>query len=381
MNDFLGKLRRFVGRSLFVINLLTALWLLLCLAAAYISPLRFPSLGIFSLSTPFAVAANAVYLFVWLLSRRKLRILLPLLTLLACYKVVVPVFGWNLLARQDWKKGEQRLKVMTWNVHGLGIYDRPRDPDAPEKIFELVQEQQPDIACLIEFYANREDALRPYAAKWKRELGYREYRFVYDNSVGWKIYIGIALFSRYPVHNMKEIWLSHNVNMMQADVDVAPGRTYRLFLYHLQSFMLGDADKTYLEEMKRRNGKVQDKLGHSKSFLGKFSRAYYLRALQADSVSRVIRSSPYPVIVCGDMNDVPGSYAYTALKGGLGDAFVRKGRGFGRTYNLISPTLRIDYIFYDPETFRPLAVSSPKTTLSDHNPVIANFEIRSRHQR
>ena len=82
------------------------------------------------------------------------------------------------------------------------------------------------------------------------------------------------------------------------------------------------------------------------------------------------------MILCGDFNDLPGSYTYNTMKRGLKDAFAEKGRGLGRTYNLFSPTLRIDYIFYDPKMLDIIGFRSPKTRLSDHNPVIANFEIR-----
>ena len=99
------------------------------------------------------------------------------------------------------------------------------------------------------------------------------------------------------------------------------------------------------------------------------------RASEADKAAAIIAKSPHPVLICGDFNDLPGSYTYTQFRGDLKDAFVEKGWGFGRTYNLISPTLRIDYIFYDPAVLRIKSYSSPRTELSDHNPVIVNFEI------
>ena len=37
-----------------------------------------------------------------------------------------------------------------------------------------------------------------------------------------------------------------------------------------------------------------------------------------------IDQSPYPVIVCGDLNDVPNSYAYNHIGRGLRNAFVEK---------------------------------------------------------
>jgi endonuclease/exonuclease/phosphatase (EEP) superfamily protein YafD len=64
------------------------------------------------------------------------------------------------------------------------------------------------------------------------------------------------------------------------------------------------------------------------------------------------------------------------MKGKLCDAFAQKGFGLGKTYNLLSPTLRIDYIFYDDSLFEIAGFHSPHTKLSDHNPVIATFRVR-----
>src|SRR5690606_38970774 len=114
----------------------------------------------------------------------------------------------------------------------------------------------------------------------------------------------------------------------------------------------------------------------SRSYLRRCGEAYVKRAIQADSAARIIAKSPYPVLLCGDFNDLPGSYTYQTMRGNLKDAFAARGRGLGRTYNLFSPTLRIDYVFYDPALLRIIGFQSLATTLSDHNPVIANFEIK-----
>jgi endonuclease/exonuclease/phosphatase (EEP) superfamily protein YafD len=81
--------------------------------------------------------------------------------------------------------------------------------------------------------------------------------------------------------------------------------------------------------------------------------------------------------VCGDFNDLPFSYTYSQIKGPLTDAFVKKGRGFGRTYNQIIPTLRIDHILYDDSALHLKAFKTVYSPLSDHSPVFANFEIKS----
>ena len=50
--------------------------------------------------------------------------------------------------------------------------------------------------------------------------------------------------------------------------------------------------------------------------------------------------SPYPIIVCGDFNDVPVSYAYETIGAGLQNAFVEKGSEFHEHSARISPTLQ-----------------------------------------
>ena len=83
--------------------------------------------------------------------------------------------------------------------------------------------------------------------------------------------------------------------------------------------------------------------------------------------------SPYPIIVCGDFNDVPVSYAYETIGAGLQNAFVQKGSGISRTFSSISPTLRIDNIFAD-KRFTVTQFTRVKKLLSDHFPIVADMK-------
>ncbi len=371
-----SRFRRLVRGSVFLAALVAAAWLMGCLSAAMVSPAQARYLALFSLTTPFAVVANAAFLFYFLLSRRKLRALLPAAALTAAYPVAAPVFGWHFVAKPDVAPGPDRLKVLTWNVHGLGIYDRPVDTSVPRRMLEYIRTEAPDIVCLVEFYTDYSNALTPHGQRFQREGGFREYRFIWDNTLGTKIYVGIALFSKYPVRAVKSVELAWNIQLLQADVEGPGGKAFRVFFVHLQSFMLADADKAYIAEVKRRRGDVGGKVARSKTFAGKFARAFYLRAFQAETVARLVQESPYPVIICGDLNDVPGSYAYTTVRGSLKDAFVGGGHGLGRTYNQILPTLRIDNIFYDGDVLKLTGFKTDAMPLSDHNPVVATFEVR-----
>lgn len=91
-------------------------------------------------------------------------------------------------------------------------------------------------------------------------------------------------------------------------------------------------------------------------------------------MSEEIDKSPYPVIVCGDFNDVPNSYAYCKIGDRLQNAFVEKGSGIGRTFSNISPTLRIDNIFTD-KIFTISQFTRVRNNLSDHFPIIADVSL------
>ena len=90
--------------------------------------------------------------------------------------------------------------------------------------------------------------------------------------------------------------------------------------------------------------------------------------------------SPYPIILCGDFNDVPVSYAYETIGAGMKNAFVKKGYGISRTFSNISPTLRIDNIFVD-QMFSISQFTRVKKLLSDHFPIIADVRFDSNHAK
>ena len=276
--------------------------------------------------------------------------------------------------------GDNRLKMMSWNVHGMGIFERPANHTTDDRIIEMIKTEAPDILCLSEFYTLHNNALKPYSTLLMKACGYKEFRFSYDNTLGTKIYLGTAVFSRFPISNFSTHALHKrrdgqvDVQMLQYDVQLPDSQMLRVFFTHLQSFLLSDGEKTYIEEVRDRDTDLI--VAKSRPYIRRFGEAYVKRAIQADTAAAIIARSPYPVMLCGDFNDLPGSYTYGKLQGSLCDAFSEHGSGLGRTYNRFSPTLRIDYVFYDPHFLHIIGYHSPATSLSDHNPVIANFELK-----
>ena len=128
-------------------------------------------------------------------------------------------------------------------------------------------------------------------------------------------------------------------------IDVLSGNdTIRVFNIHLQSLKFTQENLNYLDNSILSS---DSNITESKSILSKIKTGFIKRSIQANFIKDEINHSPYPVIVCGDFNDVPNSYAYETIGAGLQNAFVEKGTGIARTFSTISPTLRIDNIFTD----------------------------------
>jgi endonuclease/exonuclease/phosphatase family metal-dependent hydrolase len=96
---------------------------------------------------------------------------------------------------------------------------------------------------------------------------------------------------------------------------------------------------------------------------------------QIQIVKEQIKNSPYPIIICGDLNEIPISYVYNQLTESLNDAFLEKGNGLGVTHSSNYPFMRIDYVF----TSNDLVVKGfnlIEKELSDHYPIVAEISFK-----
>jgi endonuclease/exonuclease/phosphatase family metal-dependent hydrolase len=143
----------------------------------------------------------------------------------------------------------------------------------------------------------------------------------------------------------------------------------------LQTLRFSKSNLKYIEEptIEDENTAIKE----SKNIIGKFKRGFLKRQVQADRIRAEIEESPYPVIVTGDFNDVPNSYAYYTIGKEMNNAFVEKGSGLGRTFSRISPVLRIDNIFTDKK-MDVLQFQRFNKKLSDHFPIVADVQMRKK---
>ena len=94
--------------------------------------------------------------------------------------------------------------------------------------------------------------------------------------------------------------------------DVLIGQdTVRIFNIHLQSYHI---DPNQYDIIESPGISEKGDVRQVKEMARKFQIAVQKRAVQARLIHDIIKESPYHVIVCGDLNDSPISYAYQKVR-------------------------------------------------------------------
>lgn len=330
-------------------------------------------LDFFGLFFPLLLGILLVAGLLWIRKDRRWS-LACLLVLLCGWRSFGVTFGFPTTRPNN--SGNGSLRVITYNVRSfrpIGIewqYSRSAYSD-------LLDTFGADIVCMQEFETRdpKDSTFYNNILYFRRHLKTPYFYFAIDttyySSQAW-FYDGIILFSRLPLIDTGRLALGGGrLNLIYADI--LKGRdTIRILSTHLQSFRLDSRD---YEDLQRLAGISDPGPGATGNLLRKLALGFSLREKQARVVRRAVRSSPYPVILCGDFNTVPNSMAYFTVRGPLRDCFLGQQFGLGRTFYRLSPTLRIDYILADPR-FRIRSFRVDPVLVSDHYPVMADLSLK-----
>lgn len=271
------------------------------------------------------------------------------------------------------------FKLMSWNVRLFDVYNWSNSEKTKSKIFDLLDEQSPDIICFQEFYYDgKKRAEDRFITKDKiKEILKTPYvHEVYTDTARKRHYFGTALFSKYPiVYEGKIKFESAPSNVCQyTDIQMPNQDTIRIYNVHLASIRLTYSDYQFLDNIDNETDTIDLEEG-SKSIFSRMKKAYLARATQVELIKEHISRSPHPVILCGDFNDPSFSYTYKTLTEHLSDAFIQSGFFLGPTYANYIPVFRIDYVLYD-HYFCPSSFETIYKKYSDHYPVTTQFTIK-----
>lgn len=367
------SIRSVTKKLLIFFNLLAAIFFLLGCYGHHLNQARFWFTGLFNLASFYLLLILVGFLFFWLVVKPRLS-LISLGAMLLAWGPMAHLVQFRFGDEFNMEKNAASLRVMSWNVEHFEIATYKKKPESKQDMIRLINNYQPDIACFQEMVANENlPTAINYLPDFAKLLNMPYYYYSYNEKLDYDKdhHFGIVIFSRYPIAEKKTVsYAPNNYNSIFQYADVVKGKdTIRVFNLHLQSLRFSAEDRQYLDQP---NIDEESNFRKSRNIISKFKEGFIKRKDQSDRIKREMNISPYPLIVCGDFNDVPNSYAYYNIGDGLTNSFVEEGSGIGRTFASISRTLRIDNIFVSP-SLEVQQFKRVEKKLSDHFPIVTDL--------
>jgi endonuclease/exonuclease/phosphatase family metal-dependent hydrolase len=301
---------------------------------------------------------------------------LKLLFLISFSVLLCGILFFDLSMPFNFKKEQaeeiESIKIMNYNVRLFGLYDWYNNKSIRNKMFDFIHSENPDILCLQEFFHSDDPDYFITLDTLTRFLKAKNYHVAYTTRLYDKHNWGIATFSKFPIVERHHLSFGEKLNNTCIYTDIKINEdTVRVYNLHLASVGLSKEDAKFMD------GDIKtgdfESLNRFKRIYRQLKRAFVKRSNQVKQIAESIKFTRHPVILCGDFNDVPGSYAYNSISSLLKDSFKEKGLGTGATYHELILPLRIDFIFGSSE-IEIIEHRIPKIKLSDHYPQIVRVK-------
>lgn len=333
---------------LYLLNSVTLFCLFISYSTPYINPdsILWP-VAFLGLAYPFLLLINCLFLVYWLIRFKR-----HFWTNLIIISIGLAHFNNHFQFFDNEQNNQHRFSVMSFNVRLFNAYNWIEKKTTSDDIVNFINTSTSDIVCLQEFYAPNALPSINYPHK---HIGLQ------NNRKKWRM----ATYSTYPIINKGTVSIfgeTKNNVCIFSDINFK-GDTIRLYNLHLASNWFQKEDYEFLE---------RPSVEGVENIIERLKISFSKRSKQVQAIKKHMNTCHYPIIVCGDFNDTPNSYAYKVLSEGLNDSFSIKGSGISSTYNGKIPLLRIDYVLFSPE----LSLSNFKThkaNLSDHFPIQSFF--------
>lgn len=353
----LGRLATII---MLAINLITIVLFLFAAYSPNIDPELHPLRACMGLTFPIFLVINLCFLVFWLIFRYRLA-LVPLIGLLLCSSQIRTYIPLNLRTSDV---PEEAIKILSYNVMAFGDL---RKTAGKNPVLDYLKASGADIICMQEYTVTSN---RKYITQQNIDKILKDYPYKHIQRVGVKgASNGMACYSKYPILSAKRVDYTSN-NNGSVVYEIAMGKdTLTLINNHLESNKLTALDKEVYEDMLSapEADKVKKGVWH---LVRKLGDAQQIRARQARAVAKAVKDSRYPyVVVCGDFNDSPISYAHKTISRDLDDAFRTSGSGLGISYNQNKFYFRIDNILISKNLKAYNCTVDRSIKSSDHYPI------------
>ncbi len=340
------------NKLMFFLNIVLTVSTFVAYLLPFLAPKLFPLLSVFTLFMPFFFILNGLFFLYWGFQFKKRMILSGLVLMMG----ITFINKFYKFSAKEYPEDDKDFTIMSYNVRLLNVFKWLDRDDVPDDILTFINEKNPDILCIQEYsnYSNIDLKLYPH-------------RYIYID--GNQIKTGQAIFSKFPLINQGNIAFPHsNNNVIFADIKKGKD-IIRVYNMHLESIKI-TPDVTEIDQ----NIEAIDQ-GKSQKLFNRISIAFKKQQQQAEIIKESKKECPYPIIICGDMNNSAFSYVYRNIKGGLKDSFEEAGIGFGATYKFRHYPARIDYIFADETMLVKKFESFSDFDNSDHYAIMVRLSM------
>lgn len=338
---------------MFFLNMVLTVSTFVAYILPFLAPKTFPFLAVLTLFMPLFFILNGLFFIYWGIQFKKRMILSGLVLLMG----ITFINKFYKFSAKDYPEEEKDFTVMSYNVRLFNVFKWFERDDVPENIRGFINDKNPDILCIQEYSNSGDIDLKVYP-----------HRYIFMD--GKQIKTAQAIFSKFPIIDQGIIFFPNSSNIV-VFADIKKGKDIiRVYNMHLQSIKISP-DVNEINE----NIDVLNQGGKSQKLFYRISKAFMQQQQQAEIFKEHKNQSPYPIIICGDMNNSAFSYVYRNIKGKLKDSFEEAGIGFGATYKFRYYPARIDYIFADENMTVKKFESFPEFENSDHYPIMAKLSM------
>jgi endonuclease/exonuclease/phosphatase family metal-dependent hydrolase len=337
------------NKTMWFFNIALTVLTFIAYALPFLAPKVFQILSVLTLILPLFLILNALFFLFWAIQLKKQVILSGLVLLIG----ITFINKFYKFSSVNLPESEKDFTVMSYNVRLFNLFKWLDNDHLVGDIRTFINDQNPDILCLQEYSEAAQIDLKAYPHQ-------------YIMMQGEKIKTGQGIFSKFPIIDKGKLEFPNSSNNA-VFADIKKGRdTIRVYSIHLQSIRITpDVDEINNE------GAIDQK--KSGIIFRRISKAFRAQQQQAEIIMNHKKDCPYPIIICGDMNNSAFSYVYRSIKGKLNDSFEEGGNGFGQTYHFKYYPARIDYIFTDPKMKVKDFKNFPEFYKSDHYPVMTRL--------
>jgi endonuclease/exonuclease/phosphatase family metal-dependent hydrolase len=341
------------NKIIFWLNVIVIFLTLMGYVLPFLAPKIFPVLAVLTLFLPVFLVVNILFFVYWMVQLKKQMIGSGLVLLLG-FSFIGKFYK---MSETEIDASERDFTVMSYNVRLFDLFHWQQKEGVKQTILDFINEQNPDILCIQEYSENARVDLRVYKHKAIFMLGN-------------KIKTGQAIFSKFPIIDQGNLRLPHSDNNI-IYADVRKGKdTLRVYNMHLESIRISPDVNELAEDVNQIDRSKSERL------LQRLSKGFSKQQVQAELLEQHKSHCPYPMLICGDMNNSPFSYVYQHIKGSMKDCFVEAGHGFGQTYRFKYYPARIDYIFADQSMSVKTFTYFPDFVYSDHYPIMTRLEMK-----